>query len=50
MVGTSVGDIEMTTFILVKGKIVTKTKNIYVVTGLKALGWKVKQSELGELL
>ena len=40
----------MTEFVMVKGNLQCRTRNLDVVEKLQQFGWKVKQSTLGELL
>lgn len=40
----------MTEFILVKNRMETRTRSLLAVSSMKALGWKVKQSALSELI
>lgn len=40
----------MTEFILIKNNLECRTPYIFLVKALKRMGWKIKQSELGELI
>ena len=40
----------MTQFIMIKGNLQCRTRNLDVVAKLQTLGWKIKQSTLGELI
>ncbi len=39
-----------TKFVLVKENLVCSTRSLHIVKSLQTFGWKVKQSNLGELI